>query len=208
METKKISFCYKGRRNYIHGTDIFNKVLEAIYESSGKKRLGDFEMTIRKISTKNMDLYWESKAGPEIINSNVVFSLNDGAGDIRLVLVEGDNLVECRHPYPENNIIDAGVFDGDSQAIELRSFNQFSLIEKIVALNKELLRRLFPEANGKWYFTRIKLSTIDMTLWVSGTADILLKFKKNMQFKITDTIIYIDDIQIGHIYFSLVNGKN
>jgi hypothetical protein len=39
---------------------------------------------------------------------------------------------------------------------------------------------------------------------MEDSATIKLVFKKNMDFKLTDTIIYVEGEQVGNIYFSLI----
>lgn len=204
MEKKvSLSFCYKGNRDYVHGTDIFNESINTIYEKGGTKKFIDVDMTIRKITRNNMNLYWDNNTSG-IIVPNVVISMNDGSKNLRLVLVENDKTVDCSYPYPEEEIIRAADFDKEKKLIELKTFKRFSTIEKIVALNKALLNNLFPDAPGKWYFTRIKLSFVNLENWDAQDQEIKLQFRKSLQLKITDTLIYINNKLTGNIYFSLV----
>ena len=50
------------------------------------------------------------------------------------------------------------IFKEDEKSITLHSSPQYTNIEKMVALNKALLNKLFFDA-GKWYFTRITINT-------------------------------------------------
>jgi hypothetical protein len=51
-------------------------------------------------------------------------------------------------------------------------------------------------------FVKIKLRNWDINM--EDSASIKLSFKKNLDFKLTDTLIYVEGEQVGNIYFSLI----
>lgn len=198
-----VTFCFKGSRDYVHGTDMFNKIIELNKERFNGAEFIDIDMTVRSIARTNMDLF-ESQSfnsNPSIpINAN--FSINVNGTKIMLLLVENGDTIQCKYDYYEDEIETAADVDIEEKTILLTNFVKYSLIEKLVALNKKLLNSLFPNHGGKWYFTKIKLRDLDLN--TPDSATIKLVFKKNVDFKITDTIIVVNDKPIGNIYFSLL----
>lgn len=198
-----VTFCFKGSRDYVHGTDMFNKIIELKKERFNGVEFIDIDMTVRSIASTNMNMF-ESQSfhiDPSTpINAN--FSINANGNRIDVLLVENGDAINCKYEYNEEEIEHAAVVQIEEKIITLSNFSKYTLIEKIVALNKKLLNSLFPNHGGKWYFTKIKLREMNLNTPISAT--IKLSFKKNMDFKITDTVIMVNDKQIGNIYFSLV----
>jgi hypothetical protein len=159
-------------------------------------------MVIRGITRHNLDLYTEG-AAPAGQAAKVTLSLNTGNERRSLVLVENNEPIHCNYAYPEQEIISAANLDKDKQQIELNNFSGHTLIEKIVALNKGLLQGLYPAAPGKWYFTRIKISAYQL-FGLEEDIKLRLILRQNLQFRLTNTMFYINDHFAGNIYFSLV----
>jgi len=198
-ESTPIYFCFKGERDYVHGTDIFNKTMLAVAQYGFEQ----VDLVIRGVARHNMDLYPEANA-PFDQAANVTISLNTGNERMGLVLLENKERIQCRYAYPEHEIIRAAKLDKDKKEITLNNFPGHTLIEKIVALNKGLLSGLYPEAPGKWYFTRVKISAYKLFGLQGDHVKLHLSLKQNLQFKLTNTMFYINDQLAGNIYFSLV----
>ena len=198
-----VTFCFKGARDYVHGTDMFNKIIELNKEHFNGAEFIDIDMTVRSIARTNMNMI-ESQSfnnDPSIpINAN--FSINANGNRIDVLLVENGDAINCKYEYNEGEVENAAIVQIEEKTITLINFSKYTLIEKIVALNKKLLNSLFPNHGGKWYFTKIKLRELNLNTPISAT--IKLVFKKNMDFKITDTVIMVNDKHIGNIYFSLL----
>lgn len=198
---KLIDFCFKGDRTYVHGTDMLNTFIrEADLATDFQQASLDF--TIHKIARHKLILVFPDAVSAEMEpHANLYVS----AGDTRLryTYVESDQEVDCRYEYDEDSIVRAADYNGEGKEITLSEFDKYTTIEKIVALNKGLLQKLFPGVPGKWYFTRIRLSSIDC-LNEAATAPIKVAFRKNFNFKLTASRIFIDGNEVGEINFSLV----
>jgi hypothetical protein len=68
-------------------------------------------------------------------------------------------------------------------------------------MNKALLLRLFPEAGGKWYFTRMQLDQLLPTAPLSG---IEIKLEANFDFQLTKSGIVSGGVRLGSIFYTLV----
>jgi hypothetical protein len=198
-----VSFCFKGSRDYVHGTDVFNKIIQLNKDFFIEAEVINIDMTVRSIARTNMNMFeLQSFNNNSSTPINAYFSINANGNKIDLLLVENGDEIDCRYEYNEEEIEHTSVVDIEEKTITLTNFSKYTLIEKIVAVNKKLLNSLFPNHGGKWYFTKIKLRGLNLNTPVSAT--IKLVFKKNLDFKLTDTIIYVEGEQVGNIYFSLV----
>lgn len=198
MSRTKVQFCFKGTRNYIHGTDIFDKCLALVSGSDGVPERVD--MSIHSIIRNQLAVVpMNVTKGKFQVNFTCVT-----AGEARTVyLMETDEPVNCRYSYEEDDIVKMAVIDQTAPSISVAGLPEFSFIEKAVALNKALLTAIYKNTPGKWYFTRIKLhdiSFIDKT----GDIDMKVALRRNLDFKITDSIVSVEGKDIGNIYFSLV----
>jgi hypothetical protein len=182
---------------------MFNKTMQEVTKQGQRRQFDLVDMVMRGVVRHNMDLYTEASA-PVGKPANATISLYSGNDRMGLVLLENDELIQCSYAYPEHEIISAAKLDKNKQEIELRDFSGFTLIEKIVALNKALHHALYPEVSGKWYFTRIKINAFDLSEWQEDDVKLHLNLKQNLQFKLTNTVFYINDHFSGNIYFSLV----
>lgn len=198
-----VTFCFKGSRDYVHGPDMFNKIIELNKERFNGADIIDIDMTVRSIARTNMDMFeLQSFKNNSSTSIKANFTMHVDGNRIDLLLVENGGAIDCGYEYNEEEIEHKAIVNFEEKTVTLTNFSKYTLIEKIVAVNKKLLNLLFPNHGGKWYFTKIKLREFDLN--TPDSATIKLIFKKNMDFKLTDTIIMVDERQIGNIYFSLL----
>jgi hypothetical protein len=196
MKKYNLEFCFKGSRTYVHGTDIFNKVNELLKDEMKNEKI---DLSIHGVAKTNMDLVNKKPENEEILKFAFKFTNKDGTRDV-LYGIENGEAIECRYEYPEEDICKLSKLNLDEEKILLETNSSYSFVENSVALNKYLLENLFPDANGKWYFTRFQLSKIPDI----ENYPLTLNLKANFNFKLTKTEIFLADESVGFIYFSLV----
>jgi hypothetical protein len=196
VEKKNLEFCFKGSRTYVHGTDIFNVIMDK-YNTSLHEHT-KIDLSFHGISRKNISL---SLIKPKFENDiKFAYKYNDKYFNRNVLYgIENNEEIECRYEYPEENIYNLSSLDLNKQEIFLNKDTSFTFIENIVAMNKYLLEKLFTNQKGKWYFTRLQIDKRPLSSY-----PIRLKFRANFNFKLTKTEIYIDEVSVGFIYFSLV----
>jgi hypothetical protein len=153
-----------------------------------------------------MDLYDDAENDIQK-KASVICKINNNHGDFQktLSLYDNQNPVVERYHYPEERIIQQAFFDDKEKSLSVNKKTGFNFIENIVALNKGLLQMICDnnKSQGKWYFTRLKLRGLTFDI-IDVFTSVKIIFKKNMQFKLTDSIIVVDNLNIRNIYFSLV----
>jgi len=194
-EKNSLNFCFKGSRTYVHGTDIFNKLIEVFKNEIKNEKI---DLSFHGIARTNINLVEQKPENEDLLKFVLKYNSID---EDRKVLygIENESLVECRYEYPEEDICNLSILDLESQKVTLEKDSSFTFVENTVAINKYLLENLFPNENGKWYFTRFQLNKIPENIY-----PLRLELKANFNFKLTKTEIFVNNQSIGFIYFSLV----
>ena len=193
-KTFDLDFCYKGSRQYVHGTDIFAKLTKRYEEE-----IHNIDIAFHGITKNNMTFSTEKPVEEDV---KVTFRCTQKTEKIRLFGYENDKSVSCRYDYWEEKIVESSSINPSESSIILDDSTEYSFIEHIVAMNKALVEKLYPEANGKWYFTRLQLKrNVEMSL----ISSLKLVLESNFQFKLTKSVIVVNGENLGFIYFSLVS---
>jgi hypothetical protein len=200
MEVKQIQFRFKGTRNYVHGTDMFNAMTSSCPSSS----MNNLRFTIHDIvQTPLCQLYWTDRKDElgDIADIRVrcQFVINGSTQWLVLTQGEGEITSGARYDFDEEKIISRCLMEAG--AIRLVQKSQYTFIENIVAMNKHMHQQLFPEADGKWMFTRI-----DLDVLCDEQENLALEFKHNMNFRLTKSDVLVSGNKVGDIYFSLVKS--
>lgn len=200
---KRISFKFKfkGNRNYVHGTDLYNESIKFL-SNNGYDDLSNIDMTFHKISKNQLSgLFYCEEDVSHLKDAAFIFSFYFKTKKHYIILKENDTIINDRYSYNEDGILLSSSFNIEDKSVLLKNFNGFSCIERIVALNKGLLERLYSQKKGKWYFSRLQL----YTKFKSAPGDeIKIQLIRNMKFKLTKSIIYLNSEKVGHIYFTLI----
>lgn len=191
--SESLEFCFKGDRNYIHGTDI----VASLFKKLAGNDLTEIDIRFNGIVKTGADLVEGNTNGAAQVN----IQLNKNSEPKTYQLIENGHSIDCRYDYDESQIIKKTRVNIDKQSISLLSNSGYSFCENFVALNKHLLQSLYPEEKGKWYFTRLELSkTFPNDLLIT------VRLNKNFNFRLTKSDILIGDEVIGSVYFTMVRG--
>lgn len=197
-----LDFCFKGGRTYIHGTDMFNKVLSSFSDDNFDR----VSLSIHKMATNQLIMV-DSEEKAKLAKTHPMIAqisfVGNSVGRHIVYLLETNNSVDCRYDYDEDSITEKAKIT-DLEVIELSAPYEFSFIEVLVALNKKLLQEKYPDVKGKWVFSRIRLNSYPFNK--EEVEKIHLRFRKNLGFKLTETEIFINQVpeRIGTINFSLI----
>jgi len=192
-------FKFKGSRTYIHGTDIYTQIVSILHIL--KIDFEKFKMSITKLSVNQLDICITDDTRNLKQNANVLFEIKQNSDNYFYgYLIENDKQVMGRYEYAENLIIKSSIVDTTSKTVSFNEESPFTTIEKVVALNKTLVEKLFLNIKGKWYFTKLDVNN----LMDIKPLLIKIKFIKHINFKLTQSEIYFENEFVGYIYFSLV----
>ena len=195
--TIPLTFSFKGMRNYVHGTDIYNRMFDFFQQKHIKP--SKLDLSFHGIASKNMSLSFDMPENKSMVK--FICKYTDEKEQIKICYgIEREEHIYERIDCPEEEIISRAKIDKENQSIYLSEKTPFTFIEEIVSLNKKLLTTMCNEKQGKWYFTRLQLNMIPLLNFQS----INLVLKANFNYKLTKTEVFQGNNSLGFIYFSMV----
>lgn len=197
FETVPLELAYKGSRTYLHGTDMYNAIMDYLGRSMPQHVRGPLKMMMHEFARNQVDLRYSS--GPERCpkpeNARLEFFLSDNVSGW---LTETDRPVRASRLYSENEIVAGSRIEG--QTIIAAPGATYSPIEVLVSLTKYLHSSLRPGPLG-WAFTRLELSRP----LEDGDRDTLqVELLHALGNRLTKSAVRAGDTPLGHIYFSAV----
>lgn len=136
---------FKGERNYLHSTTLFDDITETIAGD-----LSNIDFTFNKKSDRQV----RYQSMPPADRSKLVALWRNDAQTV--FIVEREEAISLRVPYDEERLVQRFLFDGASVNVPA-DLGEFSAIEAVVAAFKELLHRDVVVHKPKVAFARIRL---------------------------------------------------
>lgn len=200
VKIKDIEFKFKGSRNYIHGSDLFNAMIP-VNLSIGvhNLRFSVHDFVYSPVCQIYLTDNKETLNNLPHINARCQYDMEGITHFLALTQVGNDASLAGRYKYDEEEILSLCHMEGEG--IALIQHSPFTFIENVVAMNKHMHQQLFPDALGKWIFTRI-----DLMHGCDEQESIALQLKHNMNYRLTKTDILVNGVKVGDIFFSLVNS--
>ncbi|MFH1873166.1 MAG: hypothetical protein ABIK82_15020 [Pseudomonadota bacterium] len=197
FKTVPLELAYKGTRTYLHGTDMYNAIMECLGRSIPQRVRSPLKMVMHEFARNQVDLRYS--IGPERCprpeNPRLEFFLSDNVSGW---LSETDRPVRASRPYPEDEIVAGSRIEG--QAIIAATGATFSPIEVLVSLTKHLHSNLRPGPLG-WAFTRLELNR---PLEDSDRDTLQVELLHTLGNRLTKSSVRAGEALLGHIYFSAV----
>ena len=197
IETLPLDLAYKGSRSYLHGTDMYNAIMDHFGRALPQHLRGPLKMVMHEFARNQVDMDYSTGAGrcPKPDNARLEFSLSDNLSGW---LAETDRPVGTRVPYPEGEIVAGSRIEG--QAIIAATDSRFSPIEVLVSLTKHLHTNLRPGPAG-WAFTRLDL----LSPLVDAHKDVFeVELLQALGNRLTKSAVRAGPALLGHIFFSAV----
>ena len=189
-------FRFKGGREYIHGTDFYNETVRQLTQS-----LPEFkqikEIAFHAVARKQCTLILERPAPGQkiVVKGSAVTQHQETIG---FWWVEDTTEITSRYEFDEDQLTKAAFYYSESQTIEADFENQdYTSIEAVVALTKDLHYRIAGDINGKWLFAQLNL----INGMPNNYQKIKIKMLNNIQNKFSICLVAMDDIEIGKIRF-------
>ncbi len=200
MKSIPVTFKFKGDRDYIHGSDLFNYFEQQVKPSYEYITNIDFSMhEIIHQSQGEFVLISNKAMLSELTNIKVKgsFILKEEKFWFAYLFNNNQKISNERYDYNENLIIErCHIHDS---AIIINGIENYTFIENIVAMNKYLLQQLFFALDGRFVFTRITLSFLsDMS------GDIMLQYHRNIKQRFFVTHIFLNGKVVGELYFNRI----
>lgn len=197
FETVPIELAYKGARTYLHGTDMYNAIMDYLGRSMPQHVRGPLKMVMHEFARNQVDLRYS--IGPERCpkpeNARLEFFLSDNVSGW---LTETDRPVRASRPYPEDEIVAGSRIE--AQTIIAAPGATYWPIEVLVSLTKHLHSSLRPGPLG-WAFTRLELNR---PLEDDDRGTLQVELLHALGNRLTKSAVRAGETPLGYIYFSAV----
>jgi len=197
---KELIFKFKGKRTYVQGADIFDKVLEIVHDFFGTYP------NLIKASFYNLlehEGVFSIYDGTESINKEsccALFSIYIEQSKYRVKVTATENKILSSKQYNEDTVL-AGI-NIKNKVASMIVKQSYSYMEQIVAMTKQLHFIVYPEVKGKWLFSKLDLKDVINPLLFLDKR-LLIEAKKNFHYKLTQNAIYLDTKHLGDVWYSL-----
>ena len=151
MKQLEFDFSYKGERNYVHGTDIYKKIMHSL-NSIGYANWQYFELTIKKMCRHNLTCFLsgtQKKQADEVGNFKLLI---DGKALYGSLIEDSDREIFSRYTYDEKDMANYFLIDSESKSIMYSNLqNEQALIDIIVSMSKFYLENAV-DGSVKWFY--------------------------------------------------------
>jgi len=186
-----LKFVFKGGRNYVHGTSLFNALVQAA------EQRGLAEGTIN-VSFKHMIRKPVCVLAQRLPNTEdaVVASLSPvGAESVTLCINEASEAEEAdRQEFDEAEVCRGAVL-GDKHIVHENPCHQ-DRIELLVSLCKKMHKECI-DGSKKWVFSRY-----EGRFPIPVPEKVELRITKQVGTRLTCSDVLVNDQKIGNMYFS------
>lgn len=201
MFKKKVSIGFKGKRNYIHGTDMFN-VLMSLGKEIAKTNPTVVDFAIHKMTNKDLVVIESESEKTHVSNDDVAtLKLTLDERFLFLKLQDTHTLASKTREYDETWVDSCCVIDHTKKSIQLNLHDStYTFIEMIVAMNKELHQKLvIKQNNTSWVFCRFQTNYFFEFEDLTGLT---ITLKQSLGSKLTKSEVLLQGKHLGFIYFS------
>ena len=189
---QELEFAFKGNRDYVHGTSLFNAALDVARGQGVAK--GTIDIAFKHMITTPRCLVALGKPGPQ--DAVAARILDDAGRSLELCInpAHGDAGEAQRVAYDEAAICRDSEISGTS--ITLVSSSHDDAIEVLVALCKKMHQASI-DGSKKWVFSRYRGTVPLPTL-----ADIEILTTKRVGVRLTCNAVYVGEHKSGDMFFS------
>ena len=201
MKSQKLKFSFKGDRNYVHGTDIFNECTSYFKKNLDLSESMSFKMKIKNIIKSECVLHVLSSTEklPIDIDPCVEIVLNNKEKTIHCFIEEANIPIIDSYNFDENKILKSSKIEGNK--IYLKDKNEFSDIENIFIMNKIILSENLPKINKNWFFAMLEIYDLKSFY---NSKNLIIEYNQLLAGKYAKSSIFDNNRLKGNIYFSLV----
>lgn len=199
MDQTVLELAFKGKRDYLHGTDVFNHTLSWLQGALPRAPIEDIDFSFHHLARHQIGVRIGTAPTGQPVYSVCAFT--QAGRRQKAYLIETDLPVTGRYSYPEDEIVAPMQVDLATRRGVLLGPVRYTDIEVWVAMTKALHQAVFPEAPGKWLFVRGRFTTY---MRCSDARERALAIAASLHDRLTRSEILLDGRKIGEIYFSIV----
>jgi hypothetical protein len=191
-----LRMCFKGSRDYLHGTDMYPALLGALPHGEH----APLRLSIHRMAHRQCQMVIPEDGSRPPSTAFAVFSAGPPGEAARGWLEETSEPVTCRVPYDEAPIY--GCLDtSPATTVVARDLPEsYTPIEVLVAMTKELHRVAFPDVGQGWVFAQLDLRRL---LKSADAARLRVTIQQVLAGKFSKSRIESGNEELGSIRFSV-----
>jgi hypothetical protein len=194
---KSLALSYKGSRQYLHGTDIFNILAEAAPEITNDHEAYVDRLILRRFAKMACEVTTEQPAELSKAIGQVRFKTPHDSSHQDAWLVETDISVSARYPFDEDKLLANVSLVEDRRTACLPIHSEYTPIDDVVILTKYLHYALYPKIPGQWLFGQLDL----LEPLSDNYQTLVIQMKNHIANRFSVNDILIDGRRIGTIRF-------
>lgn len=191
---------FKGGRDYIHGTDVFNGIQSAVQQHYGSSAYVK-SLVFRSISKTCGVIFLQCDKVPEGFVVSANFKVVTGDEEIIGLFATYEEPVIEHKGYDENLVMTTALIDEEGQFIHQTHKTVFTSIEEAVALTKFLHNKLLLPPQGAWMFTMIDVKD---SSFLGSNELFKVKLKQNLGGKMTRSELIMGGKTVATIGFTVL----
>lgn len=193
----RLSLCYKGDRDYLHGTDILNQALRWLESEAVGVEVRDIDFAFHRVARQGLTV--TLGAVPVGMSAAAICAFSARGERGRAYLWENGEPVGCRNEYREEEVLRGLEIDGERNGCTLRGDHGYTEIETWVAMVKALHHAAFPRERVRWLFVRGQFSSYAAR---SGASERGARLVSAVGTQFTRCAVTLDGAKAGDIYFA------
>ena len=193
---KTLLLSYKGDREYLHGSDIFDALSGLAEELAGGTGAFIERITFRRFARFSCKVLTKPPTDPSQIVSQSKIRI-PGISSIDIWIVETESPITLRRPFDEEQLLANASLGPDGCSVYLPSRTGYSPIEEVIVLTKHLNYAVTPVVNGKWIFGQLDL----VEALSADYKEMVIRMKSLVKGRFSVNEILTDGRSIGTIRF-------
>ncbi|NQU58605.1 MAG: hypothetical protein HQ513_15365 [Rhodospirillales bacterium] len=201
MKAHDPDLAFKGGRLYVHGTTIYDQILEGAEVVGLGKPDGELEIENRAMLAEQARFFYSDteEGGDKVRAATSVFRLNIGKKEVHGWVVPTGEPVQAKVPYDEEEIEQYARYS--EKTATLTGVPSCSPIEVSSCMAVGLHQFVYPPPTGmKWLLARVKLARPFRT---EDICSLTLTIRRKIGNRFTETGIFADNIELGSFGFFL-----
>ena len=194
---------FRGDRDYLHGTDIYNVLLHELEAAGCGRPAGPVSLSFRRFAKRQLDAVICEEGDAEVrpADTAVFFAVETDAGPVHGWMSESERPVTDRRPFDESVVCDATRITAQAATVEAKL--ELTPIEVAIPMTKHLHQALLPAGGRRWILSRLDLARPFRSSDVPGLT---IELVQNLNQRLTKSAMSGRAGRLGHIYFTLVGS--
>ena len=190
---------FKGARNYVYASDVFQQIIGVLNTNFPNKEIAQIDFSTHKMASSNLEIFVYDNLQNKTDDIQAMFNFTVDGKNYYCIIKETGDPINSREEYPEEKLYKTFNLDFDKKTIYTTEKYDYSTLDIYTSMNKLLLTNLFSDNTTGWLSVRVKINKI----FAEDYKKLTVKFYKNFASRYFCSNLFIDEIQIGQLFFSI-----